>query len=424
VNKKNYIKALLLWCAVALCPYLVQAQTDTLQRTITLTYEQAKATMIKQNLSLLAAHYDINIAEAQTVQAKLWNNPYLIWNQAAYSIEKNDYFNFTRQALIQVEQIFSIAGKHTNNVKLAKMNTAMNKLMVENVLRSLLLELGNNYASLNSLQEQATLYTTVLEKFGQLISASEQQLRTGGIAGNEVVRLRSELIAIQAQALQNRNEVEQTMRDLRILLHLPAETYIQTSERVTIVDSLQPLPELIAFGLESRPDYRLSMSSIEYEKRNLKLQKSVSVPDIKLAYQPFDRGSNYVRPYEGFNIELPLPLFDRNQGRIQESRVRVEQAQVNNLQQENVVVNEITNAYKQLLNTKQGLANYSPQFIRQLEELNTNTNTNYNRRNISILEYIDQQRIYIQTKIQQIQLKNEYNKSVNQLNFSVGKELL
>ncbi|HEY9295924.1 MAG TPA: TolC family protein, partial [Phormidium sp.] len=132
----------------------------------------------------------------------------------------------------------------------------------------------------------------------------------------------------------------------------------------------------------------------------------------------------YVRPYQGFNIEFPIPLFDRNQGRIQESKIRVKQAETGFKQQENIVVNEITNAYYQLINTQRGLSNYSALFIQQLEELSTNANINYNRRNISILEYIDQQRIYIQTKIQEIELRNNYNRSANQLNFSVGRELL
>jgi cobalt-zinc-cadmium efflux system outer membrane protein len=121
---------------------------------------------------------------------------------------------------------------------------------------------------------------------------------------------------------------------------------------------------------------------------------------------------------------MPLPVFDRNQGNIQGAKIKVKQSQVNNRQQEAIVTNETTSAYYQLVNTQKGLDNYSPQFIEQLEELNTNANTNYNKRNISILEYIDQQRIYIQTKIQQIELKDQYNQSVNRLNFSVGKEIL
>jgi cobalt-zinc-cadmium efflux system outer membrane protein len=424
VNYHIYIKILYLWLIVLISPVHGYTQSDTPRTQVSLTYEQAKARMLKENLQLLAAHYDLDIAQAEALQAKLWNNPYLIWNQGLYSVEKNDYFNAQRQSLIQVEQVFSIAGKHTHTVKLAKINVELNKLIVQDVLRSLLLEFSNSYASLNAFQQQNALYGEVLEKFGQLINASQQQLRTGGIAGNEVVRLKSEFTAIQAQALRNRNEIEETMSGLRILLHLPADTYIETTERVSLIDSVQSLPAIITSALDSRPDYKLSMRSMDYEARNLRLQKSMSVPDLKLAYQPQDRGSNYVRPYVGFNIEMPLPVFDRNQGNIQGAKIKVKQSQVNNRQQEAIVTNETTSAYYQLVNTQKGLDNYSPQFIEQLEELNTNANTNYNKRNISILEYIDQQRIYIQTKIQQIELKDQYNQSVNRLNFSVGKEIL
>lgn len=423
MNHKIYIKAFILWCALVLCPYLARTHAG-LQQTISLTYEQAEARMLKENLRLLAAYYDINLAEAKAMQAKLWNNPYVIWNQGLYSVEKNDYFNAQRQSLIQVEQVFSIAGKHTHTVKLAKINVEISNLVVQDVLRGLSLELSNSYAALNAFQQQDALFQTVLEKFNQLISASEQQLRTGTMAGNEVVRLKSEQTAIQAEALRNRNDIEDTMSRLRILLHLPADTYVETVEHLTRIDSLQSLPALITAALESRPDYKLSRRSMDYETRNLRLQKSMRVPDLKLAYQPHDRGSNYVRPYVGFNIEMPLPIFDRNQGNIQGAKIKVKQAELNNRQQETIVTNEITSAYYQLLNTQKGLNNYSLPFIQQLEELNTNANANYNKRNISILEYIDQQRIYIQTKIQQIELKNQYNQSVNQLNFSVGKEIL
>lgn len=86
----------------------------------TLSFQQAKARLIKKNLSLLAAFYDIDITEARLIQAKVWNNPYFIWNQELYNVEKNQYFNYKNQFLAQVEQVFSVAGKHTNTVKLAK----------------------------------------------------------------------------------------------------------------------------------------------------------------------------------------------------------------------------------------------------------------------------------------------------------------
>src|SRR5436190_7653928 len=90
-----------------------------------LSFQEARERMVRVNLGLLAAYYDIDIARAGVVQARLWNNPYFVFNGELYSMETNEYFHFRNQHLLQVEQTFSIAGKYTNTVKLARLNAEM-----------------------------------------------------------------------------------------------------------------------------------------------------------------------------------------------------------------------------------------------------------------------------------------------------------
>ena len=88
-----------------------------------ISFQEAKARLMRVNLGLLAAYYDIDIARAGVVQARLWNNPYFIFNGELYSMETNEYFHFRNQHLLQVEQTFSIAGKgllHLQQVLIAK----------------------------------------------------------------------------------------------------------------------------------------------------------------------------------------------------------------------------------------------------------------------------------------------------------------
>jgi cobalt-zinc-cadmium efflux system outer membrane protein len=145
---------------------------------------------------------------------------------------------------------------------------------------------------------------------------------------------------------------------------------------------------------------------------------------LDFGYQPHDRGSNYVRPYQGFELEFNVPLFNRNQGNIKLARTKIVQAELSSLQSENRVRNEVYKSYEQFINTRQGYQDYSADFIRQTEELNTNATDNYSKKNINLLEFIDLQRIYIINKTQYIDLKNAYQRSINQLNFSIGKEII
>lgn len=389
------------------------------QDTLNLTIEQAEAILIKENLALVAGHYDVDIAEAQVLQAKAWNNPYFNWNQDMYSVELNQYFNYKNQFLVQVDILFSIAGKHTNTVKLAKVNSEMNRLMLRDVMRSLMLSLNEQYHTLSNLQQKQAIYAQVLERYRQVIEAGENQLRVGAIAANEIIRLRSEHIALQTEALGNTNQIQEAMSQLRVLLNLRPDIYILTRERMP-VQAEPSLDSLFTLGLQNRTDYLLAQKNIQYQETNLKLQRSLAFPDFTFGYQPKDKGSNYVRPYAGLELGFEIPLFNRNTGNIKSAELQVKKAEVQKEQQNNVLLNEVAASYYKLLETRKCLSNYTSSLQTLMEDMNDNASKNYTKRNISLLEYIDLQRIYIQNKMQYTDLLHQYLLSVDYLNFSVG----
>jgi cobalt-zinc-cadmium efflux system outer membrane protein len=389
-----------------------------------LSYTQAKARLMRKNLGLLAAYYDINIAKAKVIQARVWNNPYFIFNGEMYNQETNEYFHFRNQHLLQLEQTFSYAGKHTNTVKLARVGVEMAEKQLEDVLRSLLFEMGNTYSTLASLQAKGILYNQVLLSYERLMDATRKQLEVGAISVAEALRLESEYLLVKTDALQNYNEKESALANLRTLLYYPQDTTFFVEQRIPIVGEEFDPKILSEQAVTTRPDLQVMKLNKTYEERNLKLQRSTAVPDLKLGYQPHDRGSNYVRPYSGFNVEFFVPLFDRNQGRIKQAEFTVKQAYLEFAQMENKIRNEVTAAYNRYRNSNAGLANYKAEFLERLRELNRSTNENFQKRNISLLQFIDQQRIFIRTNIELIELKQQYINTVNELNFSIGTNLI
>lgn len=396
------------------------AQQDTLK----INYKQAEAILLKDNLSLLSSYYDVKISEAQVIQAKAWVNPYLHWNQDMYSVEKNAYFAYRRQALVQIDQTFSIAGKHTNTVKLAKVSVEINKLMLQDISRSLIFELGILFNELSALQKKQAIYTDVLRKYSDRISAGEKMLSVGSMAGNEILRLKSELIALQTTTLQNNNQIVEVMGKLKILLNFKPEIYLIADQSDLVTEPAVILADLYNNAILFRPDYQLALKNIQYSETNLRLQQSIAVPDINVGYQPLDRGSNYVRTYHGLVVEFSLPFLNRNNGNIQSAKWSVQKAETQKNLKENQLNNEINSSYLQWLYTGDCLKNYTDSFLNNIEKLNENANYNYNKKNISMLEFIDLQRIYLENKLQHIDLINQYRQSSIQLNFVVGKETI
>src|SRR5882762_8251078 len=81
--------------------------------------------------SLLISVCSTGIAQGDSVltmhQAKVGNNPTIGWNQEAYNLEENKYLRARNQFEAQISQAVSIAGKHTNTVKLARITAASNR---------------------------------------------------------------------------------------------------------------------------------------------------------------------------------------------------------------------------------------------------------------------------------------------------------
>ncbi|MBI1768908.1 MAG: TolC family protein [Bacteroidetes bacterium] len=388
-----------------------------------LTFLQAKDRLIKKNFYLLAAYYEINQAEAQVVQAKLYYNPTIYWNQEAYNKTQDKYLKASNQYEAQISQTISIAGRHTNTVKLARINLELNKVQFTDVMRSLLYDLGNNYNNLAALEAKEKLYNAVLSSYQRLIAASKKELEVGAISVTEDLRIKSEYIAVKTQALDNANQKEQYLSQLRTLLQYPKDTLIQAAQKIPLFNSTFVLDSLIDRALAVRPDLKVSKLYQEYQQQNLKLQRSLAVPDLSIGYD-YDLGGNYKPNYSGLVLQMPLPLFNRNQGNIKEAKYNIQQSALQRDYLKITITNQVISAFNQYKKIYEGLTNYTDEYLNSLTQLNRNTNTYFQKRDISLLEFIDYQRIYISTNIQLIELRQQFLNSVNTLNFSIGETII
>jgi len=290
-------------------------------------------------------------------------------------------------------------------------------------MRSLLYDLGNNYNNLAALEAKEKLYTEVLSSYQRLIVASKKELEVGAISVTEDLRIKSEYIAVKSQALDNANQKEQYLSQLRTLLQYPKDTLIQVAQKIPLYNSTFVLDSLIDRALAARPDLKVSKFYQEYQQQNLKLQRSLAVPDLSIGYD-YDLGGNYRPNYSGLVLQMPLPLFNRNQGNIKEAKYNIQQSLLQRDYLKITITNQVISSFNQYKKIYEGLTNYTDEYLNNLTQLNRNTNTYFQKRDISLLEFIDYQRIYISTNIQLIELRQQFLNSVNTLNFSIGETVI
>jgi cobalt-zinc-cadmium efflux system outer membrane protein len=407
---------LILWC----CLVKSTAGQDTLR----LSLVDTKALMLKQNLQLVASHFDLEASEANLLQARAWNNPYFNWNQDLYSIEKNKYLNYRNQFLVQIDQVFSIAGKYTKTVKLAKLENMGNRLQVQDIMRALLYECSLLYKEALLLQAKQALYRESEESYRLVIESAQKQSELGFLSTKELIRLQSELLALRTESSQNTSAMHHAIGQIKMLLNLRPDVELVLEEPLSWPQEAPPLPTLFSQGENNRADYLWSRNQVQVGEAQVQLQKSKAIPDITFGYQPKDRGSNYVRPYSGIEVGFELPLFHRNAGNIKAAQAQFKKTEIEVQRKENQLYNEIASSVKSFVETRQSFERFSLAFMDEVENLQESAEQNYLKKNINILEYIDLKRIYIQNRMQYLEVRSKLLESAGHLNFVVGTEIM
>lgn len=390
---------------------------------IQLSYSDGKAILLKQSLAVLVEYYNVNLAEAEVEQAKLWNNPLFVWNAEMYSVDQNKYFKFVNQKLIQVEYVISSSGKRIKAVREANIGVELSKHAFEDVVRGLIYEFSESFTELWALNEKSKIYKLVLVQYEYMLKSFQKQYELGAISLNDLVRIQSEIVSIQTEVTTNNNDILVQGSNLNSLLNLAPGVSVEPMERTVSKKDTINIGGVIDVALASRPDWKLAQKNIEYYQAQLKTQKAIASPDINLGYQPHDKGSNHVRPYVGMVMEFELPIFHRNQGNISKARIMIEQSTLEVERVRRTIENEIFASYFMYKNFKDNFSLFSPDFVGQVNSLSANAKINFEKKNISLLEYIDYQRSFLDIQMKNIEQIQNYYHAVNALNFVAGREI-
>jgi len=132
-----YIIILLLLCVQ------LNAQYNNRTDTLTISLQQAEKIFIDSNLSILAAHFNVDAASALIQQAKYWDNPVLNTDQVVAA--NHNLFPYKTlpdgtpgaQYYFQIAQLIKTAGKRGKLIAAAQTNANISSLQLLDVIRKL-----------------------------------------------------------------------------------------------------------------------------------------------------------------------------------------------------------------------------------------------------------------------------------------------
>lgn len=394
----------------------------------TLTLKEAEQRFLERNLSLIAERYNIDMAQAQVLQAKLFENPVISLEQNVYNRLNGKYFDFGKEgeAVVEIEQVIHLAGQRNKQVRLEKINKEIAEYQFEEVMRTLRQELNEKFVEVYFLSKSIAIYEKEVNSLQALLGGMKIQQEKGNISLMEISRLESMLFSLRKEKNERENDLLTTRGELNLLLNLPEDTQVQLSLDEEVLQQLD-LSQLSFADLKAiineRPDQKIARSTVNASRANLKLQKSMAFPEFSVKGN-YDRVGNFINDYFAIGVSLSVPIFNRNQGNIKAARFSIQQAGVQQEYAANRADMELFTAYTSLEKATQLYQSTNMELERNFEKLITGVNENFTRKNISLLEFIDYYDSYKETCIQLYEIKKNVFLAMENLNTVVGQNVL
>lgn len=411
------------------------------QDTLKLSRQQCEAIFLKENLLLIAERLEVPKAEALALQAKLWPNPTVsldeinLWatqKQLGVFGEELPGFNggnFGRnqQISFSIEQLILTAGKRKKLMALEQVNVDKSKQYFEDLLRHLKIEFRQQLTQLQFLQLNRNIYRNQINSIRQLTQAYQKQVDLGNIPKGEYIRLKALELEFSKQINELNKEINEVQKELKLLMRLPAnvqliltdDAYLKNTESFKLIS----LTALLDTAKSTRPDLKIAELDQIYFSKLYAYEKAQRTPNVTLK-GGYDRGGNFMYNFIGFGVAMDLPVFNRNQGNIRYANLGIEQSKIRFEQQTLSVTNEIVLAWQNLNASIQFYESIEPDYEKTLDDLLNAYTKNFTNRNMSLLEYLDFLDAYLENKKIILEAVKEVNDKAEELNFSVGTDLI
>lgn len=410
---------------LALLPFLYTEATE--ENRLKLTIHEAERYLADHNLRLLAEHYAVDQAEARVIQAKLFDNPVISFEQNVYNRINGRYFDFGKEgeSAVELEQLIYIAGQHNKRVKLEKINHEMSAYQYEEVARSLRGELRQKFVELYFTRRSLTVYEDEIRAINDLLAIYKTQQKKGNISLLEKARLEALVLALRQEQGDLINQTTALSGELRLLLGINDQTQVEPVIDESALDRIDlsdiSFTDLLA-RLPERPDLKIAQSKRRASEADLKLQRALAFPEVSLKGS-YDKAGNFINDYWAIGLSISLPIFNRNQGNIKAAKLAILQSGQQEAYEQQQAENELYTCYARL---DQAICLYRSTDLSlagDFSKILEGVNQSFRQRDISLLEFIDYYESYKTTCLRLNDLKREVLQALEEVNIAAGENL-
>jgi cobalt-zinc-cadmium efflux system outer membrane protein len=391
----------------------------------TLTWEQAKQEFEATNPNLRADRIGIQESRADEITAFLRPNPdFTIAADQFTFFNGNPYRPFTEvEPTVALSYLIERRHKRELRRESARGATAVAISQLADEERTLLF--GLRAAFVQVLEQKAVLGVAreSLAYYDRVLDVSRDRLKVGDIARVDFERLDLQRVQFETDVQTALINLRTAKIQFRALLNdpTPIEGFDVTGP-FDFTELVKPLEEFRQLALDNRPDLRAAVQSVEKAKTDHKLAIANGSTDptfgVDVARDP------PIPAYIGFSIDIPLRIFDRNQGEKERTRLDIGRNERLVDATRAQIFSDVDSAYVAMQGNLALLRPYKTRYLAEAVRVRETIAFSYQHGGSSLLDFLQSQQDYRSIQLGYLNLVGTYLTAAAQMNVAVGREVI
>ena len=351
-----------------------------------LTLPQVVELARAKNPTVLAAEQNLRGVRAQEIQAGVRTNPYFTLYGTNVTLPAAGASNPYAYSA-QVSRLFERGEKRRWRLEDTRAITGQTQAQLEDSIRQTVLAVKQAFTRMLIAKDALELSSASLKDFRHEVEISLERYKAGDLGKLDYERLDLQLGNLESDESTNTVALRQASDQLQTLIGIETPTpEFDVAGDVIPPVVVQTEAMLVQEGLAKRPDYTATRFAVAAAEANARLAVANSTTDPTLEGE-YDRSGRY--DSAGFSINVPLRIFDRNQGNRETTRLQIDATRLTQVAARNQVISDVDQAWVGYTLAKRLSDRFGEHYLDESGDVLSIAQFAFEHGGIALIDYLD-----------------------------------
>lgn len=356
-----------------------------------LSLQEAMDLALNANAEIAVALREREAVEGMQMQAAARPNP-------VASARMEDTRSSTRETTLEVSQPLELGNKRAMRMEAADRYYDAASAGVALKKAEIQADVSAAFYGVLAAQERLRLAESSLEVAQRASDAASKRVQAGKISPVEETRSRIAESSVRLELNQAKSALNIARKQLTALWGNALPSFSEADGRVDSIETVPVLDQLVQ-RLDQAPALQRARLEVDTRSALVDVEKTRATPDVSItvgAKRNEELGLNQAV----LGLSVPIPLFNRNQGNIQEALSRADKARAEVAALRIQLETALARAYERLETARQAATSYQDDILPGAQSAFDAAVKGFEFGKFSFLEVLDAQRTLVQAKSQ------------------------